>query len=202
VEARVRELDTSTAAAYAVDAPDLPQDEVLAKQAQHDAEAFGVLYQRHVKSIYRYHLARTGNVQDAQDLTAQTFLAALEGIAAYRGQRTFAGWLFGIASHKAVDHFRRVRAHRPLAEVEGMAQDGPPVEEAAVTRLEMARVREALETIAPERAEALILRIFSGLSAAQTGQVMGKSEAAVRMLVHRGLCDLRQTLSLQWGVEQ
>jgi RNA polymerase sigma-70 factor (ECF subfamily) len=89
-----------------------------------------------------------------------------------------------------------------LAEAEEMPQDDPPVEEAAVTRLQMARVREALEKIAPERAEALTLRIFSGLSAAQTGQIMGKSEAAVRMLAHRGLCDLRQTLSLQWGVEQ
>lgn len=199
----MRDLESSTAAADAVDTPAaLLQDGILAKQAQHDAEAFGVLYQRHVKSIYRYHLARTGNVQDAQDLTAQTFLAALEGIGAYRGQRTFAGWLFGIASHKAVDHHRRVRAHRPLAEAEEMPQDCPPVEEAAVTRLQMARVREALEKIAPERAEALILRIFSGLSAAQTGQIMGKSEAAVRMLVHRGLSDLRQALSLQWGVEQ
>jgi RNA polymerase sigma-70 factor (ECF subfamily) len=199
----MRDPESSMAAAYAADArADLLQDEILAKQAQHDAEAFGVLYQRHAKSIYRYHLARTGNVQDAQDLTAQTFLAALEGIGAYRGQRTFASWLFGIASHKAADHHRRLRVHRPLAEAEEMAQDGPPVEEATVRRLQMGHVQEALQAIAPERAEALILRIFSGLSAAQTGQIMGKSEAAVRMLVHRGLRDLRQTLSLQWGAEQ
>ncbi len=170
-------------------------------QARGDPEAFGLLYQRHVQSVYRYHLAHTGDTQDAQDLTAQTFLAALEGIGGYRGQCAFLGWLLGIASHKMADHYRRGRAVLPLEKAEELPLDAPPLEETTAVRLQVARVQEALKTIAPERAEALILRVFAGLSAAETGQMMGKSEAAVRMLVHRGLGDLRQALPLQWDRE-
>ena len=50
-----------------------------------DPEAFAELYRRHVRSIYRYHLAHTGDIKDAEDLTSQTFMAALEGIRSYRG---------------------------------------------------------------------------------------------------------------------
>jgi len=49
----------------------------LAHQARADPEAFAELYRRHVRSIYCYHLAHTGDVRDAEDLTSQTFMAAL-----------------------------------------------------------------------------------------------------------------------------
>jgi len=55
-------------------------DARLAHQARADPEAFAELYHRHVRSVYRYHLAHTGNVKDAEDLTSQTFMAALECI--------------------------------------------------------------------------------------------------------------------------
>ncbi|MDI7276366.1 MAG: RNA polymerase sigma factor [Anaerolineae bacterium] len=178
------------------------QDETLAMQARRDPEAFGILYQRHVKRVYRYHLVRAGNVEDAQDLTAQTFLAALQEIDTYRGQSPFAGWLFGIASHKAADHYRRERDHLPLASADLLAHNGSSVEETAADAWQMEQVSMALGRIAPERAQALTLRIFSGLSARQVGNVMGKSEAAVRMLVHRGLRDLRQALAVESEVGQ
>ena len=75
-------------------------DARLAAQARSDPEAFAELYRRHVLSIYRYHLAHTGNVTDAEDLTSQTFMAALEGIRSYRGTGPYIAWLIGIASRK------------------------------------------------------------------------------------------------------
>jgi RNA polymerase sigma-70 factor (ECF subfamily) len=56
-------------------------DEELAQKARYRSEAFAELYQRNLKAVYRYHLSRVGNVYDAQDLTAKTFLAAQEAIA-------------------------------------------------------------------------------------------------------------------------
>ena len=53
------------------------EDARLAEEARNDPEAFAELYRRHVRSIYRYHLAHTGSVRDAEDLTSQTFMAAL-----------------------------------------------------------------------------------------------------------------------------
>ena len=84
-----------------------PPDEVhLARQAIGSAEAFAELYRRHVTRVYRYHMAHTGNVKDAEDLTSQTFMAALEGIRSYRGEAPFAAWLMGIASRKRALFFR------------------------------------------------------------------------------------------------
>jgi DNA-directed RNA polymerase specialized sigma24 family protein len=98
-------------------------------------DAFSELYHRYLPGIYRYHLARTGHVQEAEDLTAQTFLTALESIASFRGQGSFASWLFGIASHKLADHYRRSRIELPLEEAEDLHSQAPLPEEALCSGL-------------------------------------------------------------------
>lgn len=170
-------------------------DKTLAGQSRHDQNAFDALYRRHVNCVYRYLLVRVGDVHEAQDLTAQTFLAALEGICGYRGQGEFAAWLLSIARHKLADHFRRGQATLPLEVAEEMPHPDPPPEDAVAERLRLERVAEALRALAPERAEAVALRIFGGLSATEAGRVMGKSEAAVKKLVQRGMSDLRERLA-------
>jgi RNA polymerase sigma-70 factor (ECF subfamily) len=171
-------------------------DVTLARQARADPHAFAELYRRYMGPIYRFHLIRTSNVQDAQDLTSLTFLAALESIESYRGQGSFAGWLFGIASHKVADHYRRRRVSASLEAIEEMADPEPYPEEVAATRLQLSQVARALATLAPDQAEALTLRLSGGLSALEVGRIMGRSEAAVKMLVHRGLRNLQDRLAL------
>jgi RNA polymerase sigma-70 factor (ECF subfamily) len=183
-------------------APPAENDLALARRAGRDPAAFAQLYDRHVGRIYRYHLARTGDEQDAQDLTSQTFLAALEGIGSFRGSSTFLGWLFGIASHKVAEHYRRRRDSVPLESAGDLRDPQALPEEVAWQRGRMAAISRALRTIPPDRAEALVLRIFAGMSSAEAGQVMGKSDAAVRMLVHRGLRDLHKLLTLSEEVER
>ena len=163
-------------------------------------DAFTELYHRYLPGIYRYHLARTGHVQEAEDLTAQTFLTALESISSFRGQGSFSSWLFGIASHKLADHYRRIRTELPLEEVQDLPSPAPLPEEATLQRLELTRVAQVLRLISPERAEALVLCIFGGLSLAEAAHSVGKSEAAVKMLVHRGLCDLQERLAIRLEV--
>ena len=167
----------------------------LAKRAASDPQAFTELYQRYLKGVYRYHLARTGHIQEAEDLTAQTFLSAFEAIRSFRGQGSFAAWLFGIASRKLADHYRHNRNELPLDEANDLPSSLPQPEETVHTRLEMARVARLLKLITPERAEALVLCLFAGLSQKEAAQTVGKSEAAVKMLVHRGLCDLQERLA-------
>ena len=75
-------------------------DEVLAQLARQDYAAFASLYRRYVTRVYRYCFSQTGNSQDAEDCTSQTFLAALEQINRFRGQGSFAAWLFGIARRR------------------------------------------------------------------------------------------------------
>jgi len=157
---------------------------------------FTAVYQQHVERIYRYHLARTGSVEDAQDLTAETFHAALESFAAYDPARgCAAAWLTGIAQHKLVDHFRRAQRTRTMAQVEDRPDRAASPEESSAQRLQMAQVSAALGKLPADRAEALSLHFFAGLSLSEAAQVMRRSEEAIKKLIHRGLADLRRQLT-------
>ena len=176
-------------------------DAELADQAAHNHdqsnEAFAELYRRHVDRVYRYLLARTGSIQDAQDITSQTFLAALEGIGGYRQEAGFAAWVLGIARRKLADHYREHFGRGdilPLDDAETSAQADPLPEDIVSDHLQHERMLQILRSLSPDRAEALTLHIFGELTAAEVGQVMGKSSAAVRMLIHRALNDLRVRL--------
>jgi len=174
----------------------LSDDTHLAQLARNDANAFAELYRRHVTSVYRYHMAHTGNVNDAEDLTSQTFMAALEGIRSYRGTGSFAAWVMGIASRKRALFFRRSKPEAPLEAALHIQTPSLPTDKAAARRLQMDKIHHALKQISPDRAEALILCFFSGLNTKEAGRVLGKSEGAVKMLVSRGLHDLRTRTSL------
>lgn len=179
--------------------PPVVTDDELVERALDDRAVFAELYRRHLPRVYRYALAQTGgDVQRAQDVTAQAFLAALEKLATYRRTGTFISWLLTIARHKAADLHRDLHRGRrevaPLEEAAGVASQEPSPERIVVARLELAQVLRTLRALAPDRVEALALRIFGELSTAEIAAVMGKSEAAVKMLVHRAVGDLRERL--------
>ncbi len=155
---------------------------------------FTQLYQEYFEKVYRYHVARTGNVHDAQDLTSETFKTAYENIDRYRGEGSWGGWLFGIAHHKMVDHFRRQKNH-PDELDESLCLESADPETVAFQNIQDRQLFSHLMSLAPERAEALRLRFWGGLTASEIAQVMGKSEAAVKMLVYRAVQDLRMAFS-------
>ena len=176
-------------------------DAHLARQARTDPQAFAELYRRHVRSIYRYHLAHTGDIKDAEDLTSQTFMAALEGIRSFRGTGPYITWLIGIASRKRAHFFRGKKPQVPLDSAIHLPASGLPTDKAAARRLRIEQLAGALRTISQDRAEAIILCFFSELNPAEVGLVLGKSEAAIRMLISRGLHDLRTRTSFALEVE-
>jgi RNA polymerase sigma-70 factor (ECF subfamily) len=178
------------------------QDESdLARLAITDIEAFAELYRRHLPRVYRYHVAHVGNAKDAEDLTSQTFIAALEGIQSFRGTGSFAAWILGIASKKRLMFFRGSRLEVPLESAIHYPSPGLPTDKAAGHKLQLESISRALRQISLDRAEALILTYFGGLSQAEAGRVLNKSEAAVKMLISRGLQDLRERTSLALEVE-
>lgn len=176
-------------------------DDELARRAARDSTAFAELYGRYLPRVYRYVRAQVGDVHQAQDVTSQTFLAAFESITTFRGTGAFSSWLLTIARHKVIDSKRRQQAVAPLEEAAHVASREPSPEQVAVTHLELERVLRALQTLAPERAEALALRIFGGLTSAEVAIVMGKNEAAVKMLVYRAVHDLRDRLAFRIEAE-
>lgn len=179
-----------------------PSDEaILARQATTNVDAFAELYRRNVTRVYRYHMSHTGNVKDAEDLTSQTFMAALEGIRSYRGEAPFAAWLMGIASRKRALFFRGIRPQVQLEAALHIPSPGLLPDQEANQRQQMDSVSRALKQISPERAEAITLCTFGGLKYAEAAHLLKKSEAAVKMLVSRGLQDLRERTSLALEVK-
>jgi RNA polymerase sigma-70 factor (ECF subfamily) len=128
-------------------------------------------------------------------------MAALENLHSYRGSGSFAAWIIGIASKKRLMFFRGSRLEIPLDTALHYPSPDLPTDKAATPRLQIESVARALRQISPVRAEALILTYFGGLSNLETSRLLGKSEAAVKMLISRGLQDLRAHTSLALEVE-
>jgi RNA polymerase sigma-70 factor, ECF subfamily len=179
-------------------APELPapaDEATLVQDARSNLAAFSGLYQRYVQQVYRYLLVRTGNVGDAEDLTSQTFLAAMQSLQSYRGRQPFIAWLLGIARHKVADQYRRARPEVALDQAEVMPDGKEPLDEQVGRHLEIEQVTRKLHAIAPDRAEAISLRLFAGLEVTEIARLMDRKEAAVRMLIFRGLRDLQEQLN-------
>lgn len=190
-------LPEDRAAQPAADAgadPDLP----AVRAAQADAKAFSVLYRRYLDRIYSYAFYQLGDHHDAEDATARTFLAALRGIGSFSDEgASFRAWLFRIARN-TVANAHRTRARRRTEPMESIVVDptAPDADPAGLSlRAEDARrIRAALEQLPDERRQVVLLRFADGLSARDIGQVLDRSEGAVRVLLHRALRDLAERL--------
>ncbi|MCS7178892.1 MAG: sigma-70 family RNA polymerase sigma factor [Anaerolineae bacterium] len=175
----------------------LDNEAELVRRARHDPEAFGLLYERYVAQIYRYLYYRTGNPQDAEDLTARTFYRALEHLPRYQERGVpFSAWLYRIA-HNIVVNWLRDRSRRPVVALEHVAaQSGPEGDplQTLETQEERERLLQAFYSLPPERQELLILKFVEGMTNAQIGEILGRSEGAIKSLYHRTLLDLREKL--------
>ena len=183
--------------AVLVEAPAVDQDEPeLIRQAQQDLRKFTILYERYVQRVYRYLLVHTGNVADAEDLTSQTFMAAMENLEKYNGTRPFLAWLLGIAKNKRADFFRRQKPTDDLDSALNVPNPNQKDHDDLINdQIQIEMITRKLHTLAPDRAEALTLRLFGELSNREIARLMHKEETAVRMLIHRGLRDLQAQLS-------
>ncbi len=175
-------------------------DRPAVEAAKRDPDAFGQLYRRYVAQIYSLALYETRDPHTAEDVTEAVFLRALSGLNGFREQgegeaSTFRAWLFTIARHTISNERRRDRRH-PAEPIE-LALDLRATEDTATTaetRLETERALAAVMELPPERRQAIILRFVDELSAREIGEIMGKSEGAVRVLIHRALASVRQRL--------
>ena len=181
-------------AARATIRPDPDLADVLA--AQRDRSAFGALYRRYVDRVYGYCFYLLGDHHDAEDATERTFLAAMDAIGRYRDTgATFRAWLFTIA-HNQLANALRSRARQRTAPLDSVAEPRADDDPAGLVGLaeETRRLRTALESLAEDRRQVVVLRFVDGLSAREIGEVLGRSEGAVRVLQHRALRDLAATL--------
>jgi RNA polymerase sigma-70 factor (ECF subfamily) len=179
--------------------PEFSDEVVLAQAAQGDGEAFGALYSRYVSRIYTYIYYRTGNPADAEDLTARVFFRAMRHISTYRDRGLpLSAWLYRIA-HNLVANWHRDNSRRkevPLQEsMVGRLGEGHPEHELLQLE-ESERLLAVIRNLSSERQQLLILKFVEHLSNAEIGQIMGRTEGAVKSLYHRTLLSLRNEYDL------
>jgi len=178
--------------------PDRPGDPDLSDviAAQRDRVAFGALYRRYLDRVYGYAYYLLGDHHDAEDATERTFVAALAAIDGFRDTgSTFRAWLFRIA-HNELANTLRARGRERTGRLDAGPEPGDTADLLhELTREEDARrVRRALDRLPEDRRQVLVLRFVDELSAREIGEVLDRSEGAVRVLQHRALRDLAREL--------
>jgi RNA polymerase sigma-70 factor (ECF subfamily) len=181
-------------------------DSALIARAKDDPETFGLLYERYVGRIYNYIYYRTGNHQDAEDLTARTFYRALKHMSGYvdRGA-PFSAYLYRIA-HNVVANWHRDTSRRQIISLDELVmgtlkRDGPA--SLAEEREEQDLLLQVVHRLPPERQELLILKFVEQMRNAEIAEVMGRTEGAIKSLYHRTLVALREELTqVQNGREE
>ena len=160
-----------------------------------DPEAFAALYRQHLPAVYRYLYRRVGHAAEAEDLTAQTFTEALDGLLRGRFQpgSNFAAWIFTIARRRSADFYRQ----RPEVPLDEPSDPEPGLLSALEAREDIRRLQTLLAQLDEEKQELLRLRFSAGLGFAEIALLEGRSEAAVKMSVYRTLDWLRE----HWDAE-
>lgn len=164
-----------------------PSDAELVAAARTDPAAFDAVYRRYLPRIYRYARVRVGSEQDAEDVTTATFIEVLTGLRGYEEQGRFAAWLFTIARRQVLAHRRRAPQHDDVDQLRLAGAAELPGDERAI-------LDRALAQLTDDRREALLLRFYGGLKVHEIAEVLDKGESAVKMLLHRGLGQLREQL--------
>jgi RNA polymerase sigma-70 factor (ECF subfamily) len=170
----------------------------LVERAKTDPAAFGELYNQFVDRIYNYVYYRTGNHYDAEDLTAKVFFQALKHLPTYEQRGLpFAAWLYRIA-HNLVANWHRDRSRRKVISLDRLAAiahwRGTGPFDYTVKSEQQEALLEAVRDLPDDRQQLLILKYIERLPNAQIGDMMGRSEGAIKSLYHRTLVSLRQTL--------
>jgi RNA polymerase sigma factor (sigma-70 family) len=180
---------------------DQRSDEALLRACGAEPEAYAVFYRRHVAPLLAYFLRRTGDVELAADLTAETFAAALDGAGRFRPERGAAvAWLYGIARRQLASALRRGhvedRARRRLgiARVELTDHALERVEALAAVDATAAALHVALDGLPADQREAVEARVLDERAYRDIATAARTSESVVRKRVSRGLAGLRSRL--------
>lgn len=167
----------------------------LIRDADSNYEAFVELYRNNVKRVYRYHMVHVGNANVAEDLTSQTFMAALKELSSFRRRGSFTTSVLEIAVQECLKDRRWSRRELPNDTTLYYQVSSLPGDKTTMRRMEIESVSRSLKQIASDRAEAIILHFFSELTKPEISVVLKKSTDTIETLISGGLDDLHACTS-------
>jgi RNA polymerase sigma-70 factor (ECF subfamily) len=182
----------------------LDRDRRLVEAAQADPARFEALYRKYVAQVYSFAVYELRNHHEAEDATARTFLAALGAIGRFEerarpgdgdGASTFRVWLFQIARNVVAERRRQLRRRREEP-IEAAASVAGPLDVEAIAERHDASAAAlgAITRLPDDRRRALVLRFVDEMSTHEIAGILGRSEGAVRVLIHRALRSVAREL--------
>jgi RNA polymerase sigma-70 factor (ECF subfamily) len=184
--------------------PSPEADRLVERAIAGDADAFAALFRATLPIVHRNLFGRCGDTALAEDLTSDTYMRAMRAIGTFEGtSRDFLAWVLRIGRNRFLDHVRsgRVRWEVVVDEMPLVTATGDDPEEGAVTSVEGAEVRRALEELTPEQQEVVQLRFLEGLPVADVARIVGRNEGAVKALQFRALRSLGRVLTERGLIE-
>ena len=164
---------------------------------EYNESTLSSLYEEYYDKIARYAYVRIGDRAEAEDIAADVFLKALESLKSYKERGVpMQAWLFRIAHNLVIDYFRKKQKRKTVpiddVEIEGGINPAMVVER----NIDFEQVAKAMEQLTQEQREVLGLRFFGGLSSKEAGQLLNKSDGAVREMQRAAIEKLRNLLFL------
>lgn len=176
------------------------EHELISRAQEGDKQAIGELYRAHVDVIYRYVWARVRDDSLAEDLTAQVFLKALEGLPTYQPSgKPFVAWLYRIAYARIVDHWRKLERRVEVPLEETLPSREPRPQELLEFEADWVTAMELLSQLTDDQQDVVILRFIGELSLADVALTVGKTVGATKALQYRALATLARLLEERRG---
>ncbi len=171
------------------------EESLIRRVQQRDQEAFAQLYEQHFDRIYRYVAFRIGDRIEAEDMTQQVFLNALQSISSFKWKGIpFSAWLFRIAHNQVVDYLRKKTKQATVPLDESQASSDSNLQLVAEHSQDIEQLLLATRRLTDAQREVISLRFAGELSIAQVAKIMGKGQGAVKALQHSAIVALRKSL--------
>lgn len=166
---------------------------LISEAKRRQQEAFRALYRHYFPRVYAYVAYRVQRAEDAEDLTADIFTKIVESLAQfeYRGEGSFAAWVFRIAQNRVSQFYRQTETSIPLDELPEFHQQGQSPDEIVIRKERFAWLSMLIDTLTPRRREIITLRFFGGLRNQEIAIILGLDERTVAAHLSRALTDLQ-----------
>lgn len=165
------------------------EEQLIKRAKKGDSEAFGQLYHKYIKQIYRFIYLRVRSKEDAEDITHQVFLSVWRKVPDYKFKgHPFSSWLYRIANNAVIDYYRTSRQHQDIDTVpDSSVSENPELDRKLDLNWDMVVVKQAIAKLELDQQNVIILKFVNDFSNKEIADVLGKTEGAIRVIQHRAI---------------
>lgn len=179
--------------------PDKTEQELIEKAKTGDSAAFGRLYDQYITQIFRFIVLKVDSRHIAEDITHEVFMSAWQKLPNFKEQGyPFGSWLYTIARHKVIDHYRTKKGHLSIDDEaiseSSLLQSDDQSDQLFDVSLKLTKIKQALSQLTDEQQEVITLRFVNDLQPSEIAHILNKREGTVRIIQHRAIQKLKKIL--------